>query len=341
MRRGATIALALLLVLAFAAAAPSQYKPEFKMSVVVGPAGPWGEAATRFSELVRERTRGRIHVKPYFAGQLFAGRQTTEFLLLVQGVADFAIGSTINWSPQVKELNLFSLPFLFPGDKVYRALDAVEQSEVGKRLFEIIEKKGVVPLAWGENGFRQLTNSVRPVRKPQDLQNLKIRVVGSPIFIDIFRFLGANPVSMNWAEAQTAFAQGTVDGQENPVNSVIIPFKLWTTQKYITVWNYVVDPLILGMSKQSWDSLTPEDRDVVRRTAVEVMERQKREARAGLVGSLEALETLRKNGMEVIVLTPEEVEAFRQATLPVYRKWKQEIGRKLVDAAEQVIRSVR
>lgn len=341
MRRTTPVALALLLLAALAATASGQYKPEFKMSLVVGPAGPWGEAATRFSELVRERTQGRINVKPYFAGQLFAGRQTTEFLLLVQGVADFAIGSTINWSPQVKELNLFSLPFLFPGDRAYRALDAVQESEVGKRLFQIIESKGVVPLAWGENGFRQLTNSVRPVRRPQDLQHLKIRVVGSPIFIDIFRFLGANPVSMNWAEAQTAFAQGTVDGQENPVNSVIIPFKLWTTQKYITVWNYVVDPLILGMSKQSWDTLSAQDKDIVRRTAVEVMARQKREARAGLVGSLEALETLRKNGMEVIVLTPEEVEAFRQATLPVYRKWKQEIGRTLVEAAEQVIRKTR
>jgi tripartite ATP-independent transporter DctP family solute receptor len=340
-RRSAPLVFALLLVVALAAAVPGQYKPEFKMSLVVGPAGPWGEAATRFSELVRERTQGRINVKPYFAGQLFAGRQTTEFLLLVQGVADFAIGSTINWSPQVKELNLFSLPFLFPGDKAYRALDAVQQSDVGKRLFQIIESKGVIPLAWGENGFRQLTNSVRPVRRPQDLQNLKIRVVGSPIFIDIFRFLGANPVSMNWAEAQTAFAQGTVDGQENPVNSVIIPFKLWTTQKYITVWNYVVDPLILGMSKQSWDTLSPQDKDIVRRTAVEVMARQKREARAGLEGSLEALETLKKNGMEVIVLTPEEVEAFRQATLPVYRKWKQEIGRTLVEAAEQVVRNTR
>lgn len=333
--------LVLLLSWAAAGTVTAQYKPEFKLSVVVGPAGPWGEAATRFSELLRQRTQGRIQVKPYFAGQLFAGRQTTEFLLLVQGVADFAIGSTINWSPQVKELNLFSLPFLFPGDRAYRALDAVQQSEVGERLFRLIESKGVVPLAWGENGFRQLTNSVRPVRKPADLQGLKIRVVGSPIFIDIFRFLGANPVSMNWAEAQTAFAQGTVDGQENPINSVIIPFKLWTTQKYVTVWNYVVDPLILGMSKQAWDILSPQDREIVRSTARDVMARQKQEARAGLVGSVEALETLRRNGMEVVVLTPEEVEAFRQATLPVYRKWKQEIGRTLVEAAEKVIQNTR
>lgn len=318
--------------------ASTQYKPEFKNSLVVGPAGPWGEAATMFADLVRERTQGRINVKNYFAGQLFAGRQTTEFLLLVQGVADFAFGSTINWSPQIKELNLFSLPFMFPS---YKALDAVQSSPVGEKIFKIIESKGVVPLAWGENGFRQVTNSARPIRKPSDLEGLKIRVVGSPIFIDIFRALGANPVSMSWAEAQPAFAQGTVDGQENPVVSVITPFKLWTTQKYITLWNYAIDPLILGVSKQAWDSLSSQDKEIVKRTAVEVMAWQKKGARAGLDGSNEAVENLKKNGMEVVVLTPQEFETFRQATRAVYRKWTQETGRLLVEAAEKVIASVR
>lgn len=318
--------------------ASTQYKPEFKNSLVVGPTGPWGEAATMFADLLKERTQGRINVKNYFAGQLFAGRQTTEFLLLVQGVADFAFGSTINWSPQIKELNLFSLPFMFPS---YKALDAVQSSPVGEQIFKIIESKGVVPLAWGENGFRQLTNSVRPIRKPSDLEGLKIRVVGSPIFIDIFRALGANPVSMSWAEAQPALAQGTVDGQENPVVSVITPFRLWTTQKYITLWNYAIDPLVLGVSKQAWDSLSAQDREIVKRTAVEVMAWQKRGARAGLDGSNEAVENLKKNGMEVVVLTPQEFEAFRQVTRAVYRKWTQETGRLLVEAAEKVIASTR
>lgn len=332
------VAVAAAVVLLAVQPANTQYKPEFKNSLVVGPAGPWGEAATMFADLVRERTQGRINVKNYFAGQLFAGRQTTEFLLLVQGVADFAFGSTINWSPQVKELNLFSLPFMFPS---YKALDAVQNSPVGEKIFKIIESKGVIPLAWGENGFRQVTNSVRPIRKPSDLEGLKIRVVGSPIFIDIFRALGANPVSMSWAEAQPAFAQGTVDGQENPVVSVITPFKLWTTQKYITLWNYAIDPLILGVSKQAWDSLSAQDKEIVKRTAVEVMAWQKKGARAGLDGSNEAVENLKKNGMEVVVLTPQELEAFRQATRAVYRKWTQETGRLLVEAAEKVIASVR
>jgi TRAP-type C4-dicarboxylate transport system substrate-binding protein len=119
------IVLLVTLVVAIATAAmpaAAQYKPEFKQSLVVGPSGPWGEGAARFADLVRERTQGRINIKNYFAGQLFAGKQTNEFTLLNQGVADFAFGSTINWSPQVKELNLFAMPFMFPS---YRALDAV------------------------------------------------------------------------------------------------------------------------------------------------------------------------------------------------------------------------
>jgi TRAP-type transport system periplasmic protein len=314
------------------------YKPEFKSSLVVGPTGPWGEAAARFADLLRERTQGRINVKNYFAGQLFAGKQTNEFTLLNQGVADFAFGSTINWSPQVKELNLFSMPFLFPS---YRALDAVQEGEPGQKLAKLIEGKGVIPLAWAENGFREVTNSKRSIRKPEDLAGLKIRVVGSPIFIDTFRALGANPVNMNWGEAQQAFQQGTVDGQENPVVSVIVPYKLWTAQKHITVWHYAIDPVIIGVSKLTWDSLAPADRDVVKKTALEVAAWEKAGARKGLDGSTEAVEALRKDGMDVVVLSPSETAVFRDRTRSVYDKWAGEIGADLVKSAEQIVARTR
>ena len=335
MKRVLLVALSLSLLVAWSAApAAAQYKPEFKNSLVVGPTGPWGEAAAKFADLLKERTQGRINVKNYFAGQLFAGKQTNEFTLLNQGVADFALGSTINWSPQVKELNLFAMPFMFPS---YKALDAVENGEPGQKISKLIEAKGVIPLAWGENGFRQITNGKRPVRAPADLDGLKVRVVGSPIFIETFRALGANPVNMNWGDAQTAFQQGTVDGQENPVVSVLIPYKLWTVHKNVTLWNYAIDPLVLGMSKITWDSLTPADRDIVKKTAVEVMAWQKKGARAGLEASTEAVETLKKNGMEVVTLTAAELAAFKAKTQPVYDKWVTEIGADLVKAAEKIV----
>ena len=130
----------------FPAPLAADYKPEFKLSVVPNEDTSWGRAANRFAYAIRYRTEGRIQIENYFSGRLFPGRQTTEFDLLQQGIADFAIGSTINWSPQIKELNLFSLPFMFPN---YAALDAVEAGEPGKRLFELIEAKGVVPIALG------------------------------------------------------------------------------------------------------------------------------------------------------------------------------------------------
>jgi len=144
---------------ALAASGAAEYKPEFTLSLVISQDSAWGRAAIRFADILRYRTQGRINIRNYFDGQLFAGRQTTEFSLLQEGVADFAIGSTINWSAQVKELNLFALPFLFPS---YQAVDAVHAGEPGKRLFKLIEQKGVIPIAWGENGFRELTNSKRP-----------------------------------------------------------------------------------------------------------------------------------------------------------------------------------
>ncbi len=316
----------------------ASYKPEYKLSLVVAQNNPWGEGAQRFADLVRERTGGKINIKCYFAGQLFAGMQTNEFLITRQGVADFAAGSTINWSPTVKELNLFSLPFFFPD---YKNLDALEASEVGKRIFKIIDDKGVMGLAWGENGYRELTNSKRPVRKPEDLNGLKIRVVGSPIFIDTFRAMGANPLSVNWSETLTSLQQGTVDGQENPVSSIIIPYKIWEMNKNITIWHYTIDPLILGVSKVTWESFEPKDREIVAKAAQEAMAWNKKEARKGLEGSHEAIDLLKSKGMDVVVLNPQERDAFKAKTKSVYEKWIKEIGPKLVEDSEKVVKGAK
>jgi TRAP-type transport system periplasmic protein len=335
-KKGFCWAIVLILLLGTAPwALCATYKPEYKMSIVVGPIGPWGEGAARFAEAVKKATDGRINIKPYYSGQLFAGKQTNEFLLMKQGVIDFALGSTINWSTTVKELNLFSLPFLFPD---YKSLDAVEHGETGRRLQKLIEDKGVVVLGWGENGYRDLTNSKRAVKRPEDLEDLKIRVVGSPIFIDTFKAMGANPVSMNWGEALSAFQQGTVDGQENPVVSVILPNKLWQVHKYMTVWGYAIDPLILGMSKEVWDGLPQKDKEAIKKAAEETVNWQKKGAREGLEGTMPALDQLRKNGMEVTVLTPEQTKAFVNKTRPVFDKWEKDIGPELVKTAEKEIK---
>src|SRR6185436_2725419 len=175
--------------------APAQaqtVKAEYKISTVVGSPFPWGVAAQRWADIVKEKSGGKINMKVYPGSSLVGGDQTKEFTAMRQGVIDMAVGSTINWSPQVQELNLFSMPFLMPD---YKAIDALTGGEVGKKLFDIIASKDIVPLAWGENGFRELTNSKRAVRTPEDLKGLKVRVVGSP-----FTALGANPTQMSWAD---------------------------------------------------------------------------------------------------------------------------------------------
>ncbi|MDK9706171.1 MAG: DctP family TRAP transporter solute-binding subunit [Desulforhopalus sp.] len=316
-------------------ASAENYKPEYKMSLVLGPAFPWGKGGEIWADLVRERTAGRINIKLYPGTSLVQGDQTREFSAIRQGVIDMAIGSTINWSPQVKELNLFSMPFLMPD---YAAIDALTQGEVGSQLFATLDKAGVVPLAWGENGFRQVSNSKLAIRKPEDLKGMKIRVVGSPLFLDTFTALGANPTQMSWADAQPALASGAVDGQENPM-AIFTAAKLHSVgQKHVTMWGYVADPLIFVVNKEIWASWTEADRAIVKQAALDAAKQEIAIARTGLVEPDQPLQkSIEALGVTVTHLTAQEREAFVKATRPVFDKWKQQIGADLVDKAEKAI----
>jgi TRAP-type transport system periplasmic protein len=311
------------------------YRAEYKLSTVLPASYPWGKAGERWSELVKEKTQGRINIKMYPGMSLVGGDQTREFSALRQGVIDLSIGSTINWSPQVRQLNLFSLPFLMPD---HRAIDALTRGEVGKQIFGILEKSGVVPLAWGENGFRELSNSKSVVASPADMKGRKFRVVGSPIFIETFSALGANPTQMSFADAQPALSTGAVDGQENPL-SVFVGAKMWTlNQKFLTLWGYTADPLVFVVNKEVWESWTPADRDAVRQAAIEAGAENVAAARKGIAGNdTEILKQIEAQGVTVTRLTPEQRKVFESATRPVYDKWAQQIGRDLVKAAETAI----
>jgi tripartite ATP-independent transporter DctP family solute receptor len=328
-------ALAATALAASAMAAAQTYKPEYKMSLVVGTAFPWGKGGELWADKVRERTQGRINIKLYPGVSLVQGDQTREFTALRQGVIDMAVGSTINWSPQVKQLNLFSMPFLMPD---YAAVDALTHGDVGRDLFKAIDQAGVMPLAWGENGYREISNSKHEIRKPEDLKGMKIRVVGSPLFLDTFTALGANPTQMSWADAQPALASKAVDGQENPL-SIFIASKLPTVgQKYLTMWGYIADPLIYVVNKEVWASWTPADQAIVRQAAIDAAREQVALSRKGLVeADKPLLKELGGMGVTVTQLSPAEREAFVKATRPVYDKWKTQIGADLVGTAEKSI----
>jgi tripartite ATP-independent transporter DctP family solute receptor len=332
-----TTAIAAAAALAFTAPAAlaQNYKSEYRMSLVLGPPSPWGQAGEIWGKLVKERTQGRINIKLYPGVSLIQGDQTREFSALRQGVIDMAVGSTINWSPQVKSLNLFSLPFLMPD---YAAVDALTQGEVGQEIFKNLEKAGVVPLAWGENGYREVSNSKRAIRKPEDLKGLKIRVVGSPIFSDMFSALGANPTQMSWADAQPALASGAVDGQENPLFMFTV-LKMHTVgQKYVTTWGYMADPLVFVVNKDIWASWTPADQAIVRQAAIDAGKQDIAIARKGLVeADKPVLKEISGMGVTVTQLSPAERDAFVKTTRPVYDKWKGQIGNDLVSKAEKAI----
>ena len=320
----------------FSVAAPAQtYKSEYKMSLVLGPPTPWGMAGKIWADLVKERTQGRINIKLYPGTSLIQGDQTREFSALRQGVIDMAVGSTINWSPQVKQLNLFSLPFLMPD---YAAIDALTQGEVGKEIFAAIDKAGVLPLAWGENGYREVTNSKRAIKSPADLKGMKIRVVGSPIFSDMFTAMGANPTQMSWADAQPALASGAVDGQENPLFLFTVLKMQNVGQKYLTAWGYMADPLIFVVNKEIWASWAPADQEIVRQAAIDAGKQEIVLARKGLIeADKPLLKDIAAMGVTVTQLSATERDAFVKATRPVYTKWKPQIGTALVDKAEKAI----
>ena len=333
----ATAAAATLLAVGLPTAAQAQakYKDEYRMSLGLGTAFPWGQGGQLWADKVRERTNGRINIKLYPGTSLVQGDQTREFSAIRQGVIDMAVGSTINWSPQVKALNLFSLPFLFPD---FAAVDAVTQGAPGQEIFKILDKAGVQPLAWGENGYREISNSKHAITQPADLKGLKLRVVGSPLFMDTFTALGANPTQMSWADAQPAMASKAVDGQENPL-SVFQAAKLQSVgQKHVTLWGYMNDPLIFVVNKDVWASWTPEDREIVRQAAIDAGREEIAIARKGLVEAGKPLvKELEALGVTVTDLNAEQRKAFADATKAVYTKWKPQIGTNLVDMAEKAI----
>ncbi|MFO0008900.1 MAG: TRAP transporter substrate-binding protein DctP, partial [Betaproteobacteria bacterium] len=199
-------------------------KSEYKVSVVGNRPIALSEGAFQWAELVTQRTQGRINMKVYPGSQLVGGDQTRELVAMRQGVIDMTVSSTINLSPQIREMNLFSLPFLMPGPA---AFDALIGGEVGQDLFRVLATRDVVPVAWGENGFREISNSKRPIRTPADLRGMKIRFAAGAIFSEIYTAMGANPVQMSFADLQPALSTGAVDGQENPVN-LFLAFKMDT-----------------------------------------------------------------------------------------------------------------
>jgi TRAP-type C4-dicarboxylate transport system substrate-binding protein len=313
-----------------------QYKAEYKMSTVVPPAFAWGKGGEIFANIVRDKTGGRINIKQYPGSSLVQGDQTREFSAMRQGIIDVLCGAPINWYSTVRELAVFTLPFITPDHK---ALDAVlADKTVMSEYYDLVRKAGAEPVGVGETGFRQISNSKRPVLKPEDMKGIKVRVVGSPMFGDIMNGFGANPTFMSWADAQPALASGAVDAQENPLE-VFLAAKIQTLgQKYVTKWNYTNDILLFAIANPAWQGWSAQDQAIVREAGQEAAKQQ-----IAIVRKLfaEDVDRVRALGVEVHVPTAAELANWQNATRSVYAKWKAQVNPPLISKIEQVVEKSR
>lgn len=329
--RGACAAAAAVALPRFACA-QGAYRAEYKMSTVVPPAFAWGRGGEIFANLVRERTGGRINIKQYPGASLVQGQQDREFAAMRQGVIDVLCGAPINWSGTVRQLSVFALPFLLPDHKAYDAV--INNQPLMDEYFGMVRRAGAEPLAVGETGYRQVSNSKRPIVRPDDMRGIKIRVVGSPMYGEIMSSMGGNPTFMSWADAQPALASGAVDAQENPLE-VFLAAKIHTLgQRYVTKWNYSNDILLYAIAAPVWASWTPADQKIVREAAQDAARQQ-----IALVRKLFAEDVQRVSalGVAVHVPTAAEMQDWQTATRRTYARWKAQIHPGFITKIEEVV----
>ncbi|MEH6356021.1 MAG: TRAP transporter substrate-binding protein [Marinobacter sp.] len=272
-------------------------------------------AAVKFQDLVAERTEGAVTIELYPNASLGDERTLLEGMQI--GTVDMGVITNGPVANFVEEMAVFELPFLFPSPQAaYDVLDG----PIGQELLDKLSEVNLKGLAYAERGFRNLTNSERPVNTPQDMEGLRIRVMENPVYVDTFRALGANAIPMAWTEALTAMQQNTIDGQENPAN-VIHSFKLYETQNYMTLSRHTYAPAIFVMGMPVWNKLPEAAQAVVVQAAQEAAEHERR---VNAEMESQQLAELREAGMQIND-TP-DIKAFQAAVVPVYEKYGEQFG---------------
>jgi tripartite ATP-independent transporter DctP family solute receptor len=302
-------------------AAPAE-KIKIKLSTSWGENSSVQEGALKFGELLSEASDGRFEVTVYPSNQLASGNQQTAVEMVQNGDIEAALFGMTVLSFLDDRLAVVNMPFLIPSYEDADRLLFDETAESRILLDELLQTNGMQSLAFGEAGYRQITNNKHEVRTPDDMKGLKFRVLSTcPMFFDLYEALGANPTAINMSEVFTSLQQGVVDGQENAVDTAR-SYKLSEVQSYITCWNGVYDAVAFVGSPQFWDSLSAEDQQLVKDCAKQAMDFQRETARASEAEILDEFEET----MTITTLSDEEVQAFKDAVQPVYDKWFDAIG---------------
>ncbi len=291
-----------------------------------------GRAVKFFVDEMSKRSGGKLKVKGF--GDASLGSDIQMQNALIGGAQEMMVGSTATLVGIVKDFGVYDLPFLFNDEK---EADAVLDGPFGQKLIASLNDKGLVALVYWENGFRNLTNSKRPITRAEDLGGIKLRVMQNPVYIDMFNRFGANAVPLAFSELFTALETGTVDGQENPVTT-IQSSKFYEVQKYLTISKHVYSPWIVLASKRWFDGLSGDERKILQEAAVASRDFERQDSRAA---SAQSITALKEKGMQINELSAAELDRMREMVKPAFDKYAADGGADLLKGLQAEIAKVR
>lgn len=330
-RRTFIVAMAALLPLATVQAAEISERT-IKFAFQNNKGHPQEMGAQKFAELVGAKSGGKIKVKLFPGGQLGGDVQT---ISAVQGgTIEMSVLNSGILQSLSREFAVFDFPFLFANPA---EADAVTDGAFGRGLHAKLAEKNLIGLGFWDLGFRNITNSKHPITKVEDIAGLKLRVIQSPIYVDMFSALGANPTPLAWPEVYSALEQKAVDGQENP-NTTIRSAKLNEVQKHLAQTRHVYNPQSLIFSKKLWDKLSADEKKIIADAATEATAYERQVSRQQ---ASEAIEELKKSGMQVTEIAPAELQRMRDKVKPVIDKYSAQVGPDTVKALYAEIAKVR
>lgn len=291
-----------------------------------------GRAVKVFADEVQKASGGKMRLRAVGGAALGSDVQMQQ--ALIGGAQEMMVGSTATLVGIVKEMALWDTPFLFNNGA---EADAILDGPVGQKVMAKMPEKGLVGLVYWENGFRNLTNSKRPITKTEDLAGVKLRVMQNPVYLESFNALGANAIPMAFSELFGALETKTVDGQENPFNT-ILSSKFYEVQKYVSVTNHVYSPWIVFVSKKYWDGLSKDEQKVLMDAAKVSRDFERKDTRAE---AAKAVADLKSKGMQVNEVSPAEVNRMRDKLTRVNATIATNVGMDLWNETQAELKKLR
>jgi TRAP-type transport system periplasmic protein len=298
---------------------PAAQTFNLKLGHAVAPEHPYHLGALKFAELVAKKTGNRVKIDVYPSTQLGNERDMVEGLQL--GTIDLVVTSTGPLGGFVPQMFVVDLPFLFRDrEHAYKVLDG----PIGRELLDAFSAKGIKGLAFWENGFRHITNNVRPIEKPEDLKGIKLRTMENKVHLASFRAFGASPTPMAWSEVYTALQQKTIDGQENPV-AIVFHQKIYEVQKYLALTGHFYSPTPILMSLKVFNGLPQDIQKIMLDTALECATYER-----NLLRDSEAKQLAEVKAKGLLVTTPNK-KPFQEAAASVYKEYRDQFGKEMID----------